>query len=267
MATRPASGLEARSFQSWIDSIIGQNEDPRVGSGREGADGGTISATNGSKGASLAKLGSTFIPIAVYVSVCLIIFIIARRKLHRVYAPRTIPQLRAPEAPATRLPDGWFNWIKPFFQTPDTVVLNHGSLDGFFFLRYLKMLRNICFVGCLIAWPLLFPLHATGGNGQQELELLTMGNVKNPNRLYANALVAWLLFGKHNKICECEDVLIRWHRFRPFHSRPRIDLLHQYAPGLPLVALLRAATVFSHRALYQRADPIPRRETAAKIIR
>lgn len=196
MDATPDPSLRARSFQSWLDNLVNQEEDPRVGSGREGSDGGTLSATNGSKGASLEKLGATFIPIVVYVAVCLIIFFIARRRLHRVYAPRTIPELRAPEAPATRLPDGWFNWIKPFFQIPDTVVLNHGSLDGFFFLRYLKMMRNICLVGCLVAWPILFPLHATGGRGQQELELLTIGNVKNPNRLYANALVAWLLFGK-----------------------------------------------------------------------
>lgn len=199
MATTPTSRfqLDARSFQSWLNNLIEQQDDPRVGSGREGSeDKGTLSATNGSKGASLSKLGATFIPVVVYVAVCIIIFVIARRRLHRVYAPRTISALRAPEVAATRLPDGWFNWIKPFFQIPDTVVLNHGSFDGFFFLRYLKVLRNICFVGCAIAWPILFPLHATGGNGQQELELLTIGNVKNPTRLYANALVAWLLFGK-----------------------------------------------------------------------
>lgn len=200
MAQAAHSGLAARSFQSWVDSIIGQEEDPRVGSTREGASGeGTLSASNGSKGASLSKLGATFIPIAVYVAICLIIFFIGRRRLHRVYAPRTIPALRAPEAPATRLPDGWFNWIVPFFKVPDTVVLNHGSLDGFFFLRYLKVLRNICLFGCLVAWPILFPLHATGGVGQQELEMLTIGNVKNPDRLYANVVVAWLLFGEFIK--------------------------------------------------------------------
>lgn len=97
--------------------------------------------------------------------------------------------------PAPALPKGWFNWIIPFFKVPDTFVLNHGSLDGFFFLRFLKVLRNICFFGCLISWPILFPLHATGGNGQGELERLTIGNVADPTRLYANAVVAWLLFG------------------------------------------------------------------------
>ena len=88
--------LVARSFQSWLNSIIEQ-DDPRVGSGREGADGGSLSAANGSKGASLSKLGATFLPVSVYVAVCLIIFFIGRRRLHRVYAPRTFAALRAPE--------------------------------------------------------------------------------------------------------------------------------------------------------------------------
>lgn len=83
----------------------------------------------------------------------------------------------------------------PFFRTPDTFVLNHGSLDGFFFLRYLKMLRNICFFGCCITWPVLFPVHITGGNGLTELERLTLGNVANQTKLYAHALVAWIFFG------------------------------------------------------------------------
>jgi hypothetical protein len=174
------------------------DDDPRVGSTREDSDGGgTLTANSGSKSESLSKLGSTFIPIAIYIAVCLIIFIVLRRRWHRVYAPRTIPALRAPEPPSPALPDGWFDWVIPFFRIPDTVVLNHGSLDGFFFLRYIKVLRNICFAGCCIAWPILFPVHATGGEGLPELEMLTIGNIKGQNapRLYANVAVAWLLFG------------------------------------------------------------------------
>lgn len=175
---------------------IDEDDDPRVGSTRNDTDGGgTLSQTNGSTGSSLSKLGATFIPISIYVVICLIIFIILRRKWHRVYAPRTISALRAPERPTPALPDGWFNWIVPFFKIPDTVVLNNGSLDGFFFLRFLKVLRNICFAGCCIAWPILFPINATGGGGQKELSLLTMANVLDPKKLYAHAVVAWLLFG------------------------------------------------------------------------
>lgn len=93
------------------------------------------------------------------------------------------------------MPSGWFNWIKPFFQIPDTFVLNHGSIDGFFFLRYLKVLRNIFFFGICISWPILFPVHITGGNGNKQLDALTIGNVKEAKRLFAHVVVSWIYFG------------------------------------------------------------------------
>lgn len=98
--------------------------------------------------------------------------------------------------PSPELPNGIFNWVVPFFRIPDTFVLNHASIDGFFFIRYLKVLRNICFAGCLITYPILFPINATGGNGGYELGLLTIGNIKDPNKMYAHLFVGWLFFGR-----------------------------------------------------------------------
>ncbi|KAL7792150.1 hypothetical protein V8C37DRAFT_410116 [Trichoderma ceciliae] len=171
-------------------------DDPRVGSGRDGSNGGTLSTTNANKTASLSKLGATFAPVAIYLSVCLVCFILSRPRCKRVYAPKTIPSLRYPEQPTPELPSGLFNWIKPFLNIPDTYVLNYGSLDAYFFLRYLKVLRNISLVGCCIVWPILFPIHGTGGNNLTQLELLTIGNVTaGSSKLWAHAIVAWLFFG------------------------------------------------------------------------
>lgn len=60
-------------------------------------------------------------------------------------------------------------------QIPDTYVLQHNSLDGYFLLRFLKICVVICFVGCCITWPVLFPINATGGVGKRQLDLLTFG--------------------------------------------------------------------------------------------
>jgi hypothetical protein len=98
--------------------------------------------------------------------------------------------------PIPPLPTGWFNWIKPFFNTPDTFVLNHGSLDGFFFLRYLKVLRNTFLVGMLIAWPILLPIHITGGNESTQLDILTIGKVSDKKRMFAHVAVAYVFFGE-----------------------------------------------------------------------
>ncbi|KAJ4015809.1 hypothetical protein NW752_006732 [Fusarium irregulare] len=172
-----------------------EGDDSRVGSTRDGSSGGTLSTNNASKSSSLQSLGGTFIPVSIYCVVCILFFALARVKCARVYAPRAIPSLRSPHTPIPPLPTGWFNWVKPFFKTPDTFVLNHGSLDGFFFLRYLKVLRNTFLVGMLIAWPILFPIHITGGNKLSQLDILTIGKISDKARMFAHVAVAYMFFG------------------------------------------------------------------------
>ncbi|KAM3527804.1 hypothetical protein MY4038_006187 [Beauveria bassiana] len=175
---------------------LNQNNDPRINSTRNDSNGqGTLSATANSKSPSLSKLGGTFIPIGIIFAVILILFVFLRPRLKRVYAPRTIHAIRRPLEPSPELPNGIFNWVVPFFKISDTYILNNVTIDGFFFVRYLKVLRNICFVGCLLAYPILFPINATGGNGNSQLSLLTIGNVKDSNKLYAHLFVAWAFFG------------------------------------------------------------------------
>lgn len=71
---------------------ISEDEDPRVGSARDNSTGGTVSKLNGdgSDSASVVSLLSTLVPVAVYASVCILIFWVLRRRLPRVYRPRTM---------------------------------------------------------------------------------------------------------------------------------------------------------------------------------
>jgi calcium permeable stress-gated cation channel len=97
------------------------------------------------------------------------------------------------------MPGGLFNWIGAFWRLPDIYVLQHQSLDAFLYLRFLKMITVICFVGCLITWPVLFPVNATGGGGQSQLDVLSYSNVdksgKGQYRYFAHALITWVYFG------------------------------------------------------------------------
>jgi hypothetical protein len=86
-------------------------------------------------------------------------------------------------------------------KVPDTFVLNHSSLDGFLFLRYMKILCVIALVGCCITWPVLLPLHAFGGGINTQLDLLTFGNVIEAKLYYIHAIVAWIYFGKDAISC------------------------------------------------------------------
>jgi hypothetical protein len=77
-------------------------------------------------------------------------------------------------------------------------VLQHQSLDAFFFLRLLKMATVSCLVGCAITWPILIPIYATGGGGKKQLDIITFGNIgdgKEAWRLYAPAVCAWIFLG------------------------------------------------------------------------
>ncbi|KAK4448139.1 hypothetical protein QBC34DRAFT_408273 [Podospora aff. communis PSN243] len=148
--------------------------------------------------ASLSGFLSTLIPVALVSAVYLVIFLILRRSQRRYYAPRTyLGSLRESErSPA--LPSGWFNWIGTFWKIPDVYALQHQSLDAFLYLRFMRMALIICFVGCCITWPILFPVNATGGGDRVELDILSYANINRDTqgkRYYAHALTCWVFFG------------------------------------------------------------------------
>ncbi|KAL8790392.1 MAG: hypothetical protein Q9195_006410 [Heterodermia aff. obscurata] len=144
---------------------------------------------------SFAQLYDTFIPVFIVAVITVAVFLVLRRILTRNYAPRTFLKSLRPQYVSERspdLPNGLFNWIGKFNQIPDTYVLNHQSLDGFLLLRYLKISSAICLIGCFITMPILFPVNITGGGPNQQLDLLSFGNVVNKNRYYAHTFVAWI---------------------------------------------------------------------------
>lgn len=52
-----------------------------------------------------------------------------------------------------------------------------------------------CIVGCIITWPVLFPINATGGGGQTQMNILTLGNVTNNYyKMFAHAGCAIIFF-------------------------------------------------------------------------
>ena len=96
---------------------------------------------------------------------------------------------RTPQAPSTG------GLIAAMKSLPDQFVMKHNSLDGYLFLRYFKLLILISLAGCLVTWPVLFPVNATGKGGQSQLDILTFSNVVNANRYYAHAGIAWIFLG------------------------------------------------------------------------
>lgn len=126
------------------------------------------------------------------------LFLVLRTKFPRQYSPRTyLGSLRKQER-TPPLPNTLFGWLKPLNQLPDTYVLQHNSLDAFFLLRYLKVGIVITLVGCLLTWPILWPVYATGGGGLAQLGAITFGNIGSGNnqyRYYAPCIISFVFLG------------------------------------------------------------------------
>jgi hypothetical protein len=110
----------------------------------------------------------------------------------------------------TALSTGVFGWFKEFWSIPDTYVLQHSSLDAFFFLRLLKMSVVTCLVGAAISWPILFAVDGSGNGGARQLDILTFGNIGDGEalRYLAHVAVAYLFFGKRSfrhMLCDIYD--------------------------------------------------------------
>ncbi|KAA8634764.1 hypothetical protein SMACR_00750 [Sordaria macrospora] len=147
---------------------------------------------------SLSGMISTLVPVLVTSAIYIVIFLILRKSNRRYYAPRTyLGSLRENER-SPSLSSGLFSWFKDFWKIPDVYALQHQSLDSYLFIRYLRMAVTICFVGCCITWPVLFPVNATGGGDQKELDILTYGNIDRDtqyNRYYAHVFISWIFLG------------------------------------------------------------------------
>jgi hypothetical protein len=68
-------------------------------------------------------------------------------------------------------------------------------MDAYLYMRFLKMLCKMTFVGAIITWPVLFPVNATGGGGESGLDIISFSNVNSPTRYFAHAVIAWIFFG------------------------------------------------------------------------
>jgi hypothetical protein len=146
---------------------------------------------------SASSLVSTLVPALVVAGIMVLVFVILRRSERRMYMPRTYLGFMRPEERSPPVGTGLWNWIIDMYKLPDEYVLQHHSMDAYLLLRFLKLISVICFVGCLITWPILFPVNATGGGHKEQLDILTMSNVAQDNnaRYYAHAFVAWIFVG------------------------------------------------------------------------
>ena len=97
-----------------------------------------------------------------------------------------------------KMADSRFGWISDFRRVPDEYVLSHNGIDGYFFLRFFKMLVIIFAVGWPLTWAVLMSVYGTSHGGLVQFDKIDFSNILasvDGNRLYATNFVAWVYYG------------------------------------------------------------------------
>ncbi|KAK9448567.1 uncharacterized protein V1518DRAFT_394340 [Limtongia smithiae] len=122
-------------------------------------------------------------------------FLVLRGRNRRIYQPKTFLETIPEDQRTEPLPVGTWAWAKSLFYRSDAYVLRQAGLDGYFFLRYMRLVIMISAVGIVVLFPILLPVNATGGAGQTGLDILSFTNVSNQKRYYAHVFLLWIYFG------------------------------------------------------------------------
>ena len=141
---------------------------------------------------SVSTFISTLIPTLVIAIIFYLAFIGIRKKQQRVYEPRNVVETVSPDLKPGESPAGFFGWVSFLLHKPETYIIQQAGVDGYFFIRFLFEFATICLMGCCILWPILFPINATGGNGNEGFNILSYSNVKDKNRFFAQIFLSWV---------------------------------------------------------------------------
>lgn len=149
-----------------------------------------------SEGISLETFIASLAVSAIVFGVQVFAFVLIRKKLARVYQPRTylVPERKRTPAP----PNGFINWFKPIFNTATSDFIAKSGLDAYFFLRYLLVLLKTFAMIALIGVPILLPMNYVGGRSGDDVEGMdrfAWGNVatSQTRRYWAHLLLAVIL--------------------------------------------------------------------------
>lgn len=144
---------------------------------------------------SASQLLSTLIPTAIVSAVYVLVFLIFRKKQRRVYEPRHAVEYVPEDLKPEESKKGVLTWLTNLLRMSNQSIIQQTNTDGYFFLRFLFEFAFICLLGCIIVWPILFPVTITNSNNLQQLDMLTIGNVKHKWRYLAYVFVSWVFFG------------------------------------------------------------------------
>ena len=147
--------------------------------------------------AGASSLLSTAIFNGIICIICLAAFDFLRGKYLDIYSPRCrLGQLavnRDAEIPEPC--DNIFGLLIQLFQLSDEQLLLYAGLDGYVYLRYLRLCWKICIICTAVALPLLCTVYVTavGSDEVKGIDALSMANIEaQGNRLWAPFFCAYI---------------------------------------------------------------------------
>ena len=119
---------------------------------------------------------------------------IANQHRRDVYTPKLKTNTANKVAPPPR---GYFTWVKHVLSIDDDETLRVVGLDGYIFLRFLRLLSRLLITCSAIGLPILLPVYGSAGfkSATPGIQQVSMGNLdKNDPRIWASLLMAWIFF-------------------------------------------------------------------------
>ncbi|RLV89233.1 hypothetical protein JA1_005252 [Spathaspora sp. JA1] len=150
---------------------------------------------------SVSQFISTLIPTLVISAIFLLAFLLLHKKRKRTYEPRSVVKTLPQDYRLEETPPGTFGWLTGLLRKPESFIIQHAGVDGYFFLRFLLEFFCVCLLGVIITWPILFPVNATNGNNNVPgsniggFDILSFANIRNKWRALAHVFLSWILFG------------------------------------------------------------------------
>ncbi|KAF5124512.1 hypothetical protein DV495_003935 [Geotrichum candidum] len=151
-------------------------------------------STTGSN--SISSFGVTFVINFAILVGFITAFLLLRPYQKRIYQPRSTIDTIRPELRPRPLDAGVISWLKDLVTRREAEILQDAGLDGYFFLRFLRLIFLISVIGILFLFPILLPVNATASGDQTGFNMLSFTNtVRFPSRYYAHVLMCWVFYG------------------------------------------------------------------------
>ncbi|KAJ9479268.1 hypothetical protein PHBOTO_002754 [Pseudozyma hubeiensis] len=146
-------------------------------------------------GASTSTVISAIVLNAIIFAILFTVFLLARPRFKRVYAPRTY--LVTPEEQIEPLPQSLFGWLPVWLKKPTTTILEKNGLDAYMFVEYLEMMLWVFVPIWLLSWIVLMPVYGAGttgvGDGFNRFILSKVGtSAQQQKRYVAPLLIQWI---------------------------------------------------------------------------